>query len=49
MYADSFWIHMEDRVVVHFFTPKGLKVRAIYTELDSVHDPEALALLTVKK
>jgi hypothetical protein len=40
---------MEQRAVIHFFTFKGLKARAIHTELESVSGPEAFALLTVKK
>jgi hypothetical protein len=28
--------------VIRFFTLKGLKARAIHTELESVYDPEAL-------
>jgi hypothetical protein len=35
---------MEQRAVVRFFTPKGLKVRAIHTEPESVYGPEAFAL-----
>jgi hypothetical protein len=35
---------MEQRAVIHFFTLKGLKARAIHTELKSMYSPEALAL-----
>jgi hypothetical protein len=35
--------------MIRFFTLKGLKVRAIQTEFESVYGPEALALPTAKK
>jgi hypothetical protein len=35
--------------VNRFFTLKGLKARAIHTELESVYGPEALALPTMKR
>jgi hypothetical protein len=40
---------MEQRAVIRFFTLKGLKAKAIHTELESVYGGESLALLTVKK
>jgi hypothetical protein len=40
---------MEQRAVIRFFTPKGLKAKAIDAELESVYGGEALALPTVKK
>jgi hypothetical protein len=40
---------MKQRAMISFFTLKGLKTRAIHTELESVYGPEALALLIVKK
>jgi hypothetical protein len=40
---------MEQRAVIRFFTLRGLKAKAIHTELDSVYGPEALALPTLKK
>jgi transposase len=40
---------MEQRAVIRFFTLKGLKVKEIRAELESVYCPEALALSTVKK
>jgi hypothetical protein len=39
---------MEQRAVICFFTPKGLKAKAIHAELESVYEGEALALRTVK-
>jgi transposase len=47
MYADSFRIYVEQRAVIHLFTLKRLRARAIHTELESV--TEALAVPTVKK
>jgi hypothetical protein len=40
---------MEQRVMILFLTLKGLKARAIHTELKSVYVPDALALPTMKK
>jgi hypothetical protein len=40
---------MEQRVVIHFFTLKRRRATAIHTELESVYNPEALALPVVKK
>jgi transposase len=40
---------MEQRAVIHFFTPKSLKAKAIHAELESVYECEALTLPTVKK
>jgi hypothetical protein len=37
---------MEQQGVIRFFTLKGLKARAIHTELESVHVPDAPALPT---
>jgi hypothetical protein len=42
-------IYLEQRAMSHLFTRKELKAREIYTEPESVHGPEALALPTVKK
>jgi hypothetical protein len=39
---------MEQRAVIHFSALKGLKSRAIHTEIESVHSPEALPRPTVK-
>jgi hypothetical protein len=47
--ANSCRIDMEQWAVVRFFTLKGLKNRAIHTELESVYDPEALALPAVDR
>jgi hypothetical protein len=49
MFANSFTISLEWRVIIRFFTLKRVKARAIHTELDSVHSPEALVLSTVRK
>jgi hypothetical protein len=49
MYAGSFRIYMEQRQMICFFTLKGLKIRAIHIEFESVYDSEALTLSTVNK
>jgi hypothetical protein len=48
MYAHSFRIDVEHRAVIHFFTVKKLKARAIHAEFESLHGQEALALPIVK-
>jgi hypothetical protein len=40
---------MGQRTMIHFFTLKELKARAIHIEFESVYGPEVLALLTMKK
>jgi hypothetical protein len=40
---------MDHRVMVRFFAFTELEARAIHIEVESVHDPEALALPTMKK
>jgi transposase len=40
---------MEQRPVIRFLTLKGLKLKAIFAELESVYGDAALALATVKK
>jgi hypothetical protein len=40
---------MEQRPVIRFFMLKGLKARAIHTELESVYGPESLAAPVVDK
>jgi hypothetical protein len=38
---------MEQRMVIRFFTLKGLKAKDIHIELGSGYGPEALALLAM--
>jgi hypothetical protein len=45
----SFRIYMEERAVIRFFMLKGLKTRVTHAKLESVYDPEVLALPTMKK
>jgi hypothetical protein len=42
-YAGSFSVYMEQRAVIHFFTPKEMKAKTIQTGVESVHGPESLA------
>jgi hypothetical protein len=49
MLRDSFRIDTEQRAAIRFFVLKGLKVRAIHTEFESVYGPEVLTLPAMKK
>jgi hypothetical protein len=40
---------MEQRAMIRFFTLKGLKIRAIHTEFESVYGSRQLTLPTMKK